>query len=594
MSGTGDSEVQQLRCRLKEAEESLQKAAQYGLQLLDGQLDLQNQLEEQRIEMTNAMEALEQEKYSLQREVELKGRMLDSLRSEFDAVRGQQKLLWEQQETQLERKHALELTEFKNKVERMKTELDEAQLNEKQLRHKLELQTEALHDKTEELRLLTERAHETMSSEMLELQVEKAELESAKTALQQELQEGLYKEQQLQLANTNLQRQLEHLREEKEEREKEAVSCFNALEKAREANQLLQVQLDQIMQQAQDPNSKGNSLFSEVEDRRAEMERQLISMKVQHQSLQKQHAFSKQQLHRMKVQIATLMQLQGSRADPRQLERLQSMLVQKNSEIEALMIKVRRLEKVEMTVKAQPSCAPSGETDSNDGTYYTDLLKMQLSNSVKDAERLGDELSLQRIKALSESQRVLELERKLFSTERALKLCQSDNVKLQVKLDELRLKYEPNEVNKARVQKRRREKLLVDVPPEGLEPKEEDTRTVEVDPAVSVREEPEEDPRLCTVERHPVAPLQPTQLPEPNPQMPRDSKCVRICEEPPITIPNPPRSPPVDCKIKTEEGEVEITVGDENRRATRKKHPISHEVIHVASERTMENQCAQQ
>ncbi|KPP66750.1 hypothetical protein Z043_114721, partial [Scleropages formosus] len=31
-----DSEVQQLRCKLKEAEESLQKAAQYGLQLLDG------------------------------------------------------------------------------------------------------------------------------------------------------------------------------------------------------------------------------------------------------------------------------------------------------------------------------------------------------------------------------------------------------------------------------------------------------------------------------------------------------------------------------------------------------------------------------
>lgn len=39
----------------------------------------------------------------------------------------------------------------------------------------------------------------------------------------------------------------------------------------------------------------------------------------------------------------------------------------------------------------------------------------------KDAERLGDELSLQRMKALSESQRALELERKLFSSERLLK-----------------------------------------------------------------------------------------------------------------------------------------------------------------------------
>lgn len=39
----------------------------------------------------------------------------------------------------------------------------------------------------------------------------------------------------------------------------------------------------------------------QLEDKRAEMERQLISMKVQYQSLQKQYAFSKQQLQRMKV-----------------------------------------------------------------------------------------------------------------------------------------------------------------------------------------------------------------------------------------------------------------------------------------------------
>jgi len=38
-----------------------------------------------------------------------------------------------------------------------------------------------------------------------------------------------------------------------------------------------------------------------VEDRRAEMERQLISVKVKYQSLQKQHAFTREQLQRMKV-----------------------------------------------------------------------------------------------------------------------------------------------------------------------------------------------------------------------------------------------------------------------------------------------------
>lgn len=62
------------------------------------------------------MQALEQEKYSLQREVELKGRMLESLRSEFDLVKNQQKHQMEQQQTLLERNHALELSDSKNKV----------------------------------------------------------------------------------------------------------------------------------------------------------------------------------------------------------------------------------------------------------------------------------------------------------------------------------------------------------------------------------------------------------------------------------------------------------------------------------------------
>lgn len=50
----------------------------------------------------------------------------------------------------------------------------------------------------------------------------------------------------------------------------------------------------------------------------------------------------------VQVQIATLMQLQGSRADPAQLERLQSMLSEKNGEIQNLMTKLQRLEKVEV------------------------------------------------------------------------------------------------------------------------------------------------------------------------------------------------------------------------------------------------------
>ncbi|XP_077104020.1 protein Spindly isoform X1 [Siphateles boraxobius] len=586
-----EDEIKMLQQKLQEREEALQKAGQYGLQLLYEKMDMHNKLEEQQIEMSSVIEALEQEKYTLQREVELKARMLESLRSEFDLVKNQQKHQIEQQQTLLERNHALELSDLKNKVEKMKTDLEEAQLAEKQMRHKLDQQSEALSSKTEELRVLTEHAHETMSSEILELQVQKMDMESAMASLEQELQEARYKEEQLHLANTTLQRQLERLTEEKEEREKEAVSCYNALEASRVANQDLQIQMEQVLQQAQDPNSKGNSLFSEVEDKRAEMERQLNSMKRQHESLQKQHALIKQHMHRMKMQIATLMQLQSNRADPAQLERLQFMLSDKNNEIESLMMKVRELEKEKTTATDQHPPAPSKEGEFMDETYYTDLLKMQISNSKKDAEKLKDELSMARMKALSESQRVMELERKLYGTEQALKQRHSDNMRLQFKLEELKMKYTPNEVNKAQVQKRRREKFPV--PEEKSAPSNENGATMDIEPSKGLSEHTEEKTLSHPIEKPVVILLQSAQPTEPNPVMPRESRSVRICEDPPVCISDAPRSPVSDSNSKKEDQTHHSSEEEENWRTERKKKKYQ-QPTHVNSEKTMANECAQQ
>ena len=62
----------------------------------------------------------------------------------------------------------------------MQTDLEESQLKEKQLRHKLEVQTVTLNNKMEELQALNERAQDTMSSEVMELQTKNMELEEFK------------------------------------------------------------------------------------------------------------------------------------------------------------------------------------------------------------------------------------------------------------------------------------------------------------------------------------------------------------------------------------------------------------------------------
>ncbi|KFO94314.1 Protein Spindly, partial [Buceros rhinoceros silvestris] len=462
-----------LRQQLKEAENERRKAAQYGLHLLESQSEVQNQLDQTRRELTEKTEKFEQDKYTLQREIELKNRMLESLSFECDSLKQQQNMQLDKQKEQLGRVYGQEISDLKNKLENLKAELDETRLSEKQLRHKVDLQKEIIAAKSEELRMMSDRVHETMSSEMLNLQIELTELESVKANVEEKLNELQYSKEQLELINSNLRNQLERLQGEKEEREKEVVSYCNALEKAREANQELQVQLDHAVQQSLDPTSKGNSLFAEVEDRRAEMERQLISVKIKYQSLQKQHAFTREQLQRMKLQMAALLQMKGSQAEFEQLERLQAMLEQKNGEIEDLLMRVRQLEKFKTLYEnMEESRGSSGSKggESEDG-YYADLLQMKLDNSNKETETLKNELSLQRMKALYESQRVLEVERKLFANERHLQACQSENMNLRVTLDELKMKYEPEELPKGIKIKKRREKIPVDTTCEYLDSK---------------------------------------------------------------------------------------------------------------------------
>ncbi|KAG8128760.1 hypothetical protein E2320_015544 [Naja naja] len=406
--------ISHLRYQLKEAEEERRKAAQYGLKLVESENLLQNQLDELQNDMVTITENFEQEKYTLQREVELKNRMLGSLNTEYETLKQQQTVQLDALRRQLETLHGQEIKELKNKVEKLKSELEEALLSEKQLKHKVDHLKDVIASKSEELHIMSERVQETMSSEMLSLELQLQSLEQGKTDLEERLHDLQYSKEQLELGNSNLTNRVARLEEEKEERERDLFSFCNSLEEAREMNRDLQVQLDHALQQAQDFPSQGNSLFAEVEDRRVEMERQLISMKGEHD----------------------------------QLERLQNMLQQKNGEIEELLMKLKQLEKsMKVSENSRELKLSNASEDAEfENGYYIDLLQMKLENSDKEKENLKNELSLQRMKALFESQRVLEMERKLSVTEKQLEACQSKNINLRVLLDELKIKYEPQDL----------------------------------------------------------------------------------------------------------------------------------------------------
>ncbi|XP_061643136.1 protein Spindly isoform X3 [Phyllopteryx taeniolatus] len=530
MSDTAaEDEKHYLQGQLRRKEEQVQQAAHAGLDLLNQLTETQTRLEEQRLEMTCVLEDLKQDKYTLQKEVALKTRLIESLQSEVDCLKKLHRQNMEDEKEKLERSHCTTINELNNKLMMLQSVLDESQLVEKQLKEKLEFQTNVLNNKMEELRVLNEDAHSSPTSELLDVQKKVLELENVKLELELTQKESQYREQQLQLTNSALQH---NLKQTTEERNKEAATWYAALEKSREVNRELQDHLETVLQQAQDPNSKGNSLFAELEDKRAEMEKKLISMKVQYESLQTQYAFNKQQLQRMKVHIATLMQLRCSRADPSQLDRLQSMLSEKNDEIHNLMNKIQRLEKVEVMLKTQESNAsPSEIGNGRDETFYTDLLKMKLDDAVKDVERVGAELSLQRMKSLSESQKALDLERKLFTKERLLKQAQSDKIRLQLQVEELQHKYEPKKTTDL-FQRRKREKVPVDTVPsfEGiaLDKGEQISKGADITHTVILHPETDKCPTGQT-----AFPRQGFDA------GPKSAKRVKICEGDPVLIPNP-------------------------------------------------------
>ncbi|XP_036851104.1 protein Spindly isoform X3 [Manis javanica] len=548
--------IADLRCKLKEVEEERLRAAQYGLQLVESQTELQNQLDKCRHEMMTMTENYEQEKYTLQREVELKSRMLESLSSECEAIKQQQKIHLEKLEEQLSRSHGQEVNELKNKLEKLKAELDEARLSEKQLKHKVDHQKELLSCKSEEMRIMSERVHESMSSEMLALQIELTEMESMKTTLKEEVNELQYRQEQLELLSTNLLRQVDRLKEEKEEREKEAVAYYNALEKARVANQDLQVQLDQALQQALDPSSKGNSLFAEVEDRRAAMERQLISMKVKYQSLKKQNAFNREQMQRMKSLC----------------ENMESKPAANSNALE-------------------------------DNTYYTDLLQIKLDNLNKENESTKGELSIQRMKALFESQRALDIERKLFANERCLQVSQSENMKLRAKLDEIKLKYEPEEKIEVPVVKKRREVLPVDMTtPNNICAVGEEVYRLpsQKEEAQSCPSNLEDNLQLekTVFINTPGVILSPHKDLSMDIQPMKEKKCVKLTGVPADSeglsersgnTPNSPRLA-AESRLQTEVKEGKEAARKLEKETCKKSHPI----LYVSSKSTPETQCPQQ
>lgn len=310
----------------------MQLAADIGQTFITKNADLEAELEATHKRYVSKMEKLEQELHSAKMKLECSTETEQSLSAELEHVKDQMARSKNECAThQAARKRLQSILDEKESVSLNHPSLAEVERLQRLVHH--------LEEQLSESRQMNERllAHETSSNVSLgDTSV------TAPSIREQELQcliEQLHAEvTELKAENRVL---LDRLTDT-EERLKTTLEDLSAqrvsLQVQEEESAELRAQLEALQAEQLDPRRRGNSLFSEVEDRRLKQEQELLSMRTRYRSLLEQRDFLKEQVRQSRNQMAlALLAGSCSKADTRQIRLLQESLTAANAEISRLM-----------------------------------------------------------------------------------------------------------------------------------------------------------------------------------------------------------------------------------------------------------------
>ncbi|XP_006820291.2 protein Spindly-like, partial [Saccoglossus kowalevskii] len=439
------SKIEMLKNELEIERSNVYKAAELGKQLLEDNQNLESRLESMRTDHVSRVEALEQEKYSLQLKVTTKENIERSLTGELEQIKElvqnakENEKDWKKKEAIQEKR----IKELENQNEALQTDLEQNNLIVEHLKETVSHQENLVKDAN--CKLKQQQNVSFNDEELVQLHQENSTLKNKMSSLQLELKHAKDTLQQVIASKEKIEKKIYSLHDEMEEKQILATSYYNALEKSREDVTDLQVQLDMVKMQTVDPDSKGNSLFAEVDDRRKTLEKKLITLKVEHDSLKEHYNIKKQQLMRLKGQIAALLQMSSHEADHSQLQRLQTALSQSRGEVQMLSEKLKNLEHLEGEVSLNRKLEDfhrqfPGET-LGDKKMFVEFLEEQLKCTKTELTDLKQELQTQRVLRMEATDKQWKTEKSLHQTEKTMEKIKAENMRLYMKSEELRQKY---------------------------------------------------------------------------------------------------------------------------------------------------------
>ncbi|CAG2227702.1 unnamed protein product [Mytilus edulis] len=172
----------------------------------------------------------------------------------------------------------------------------------------------------------------------------------------------------------------------------ECTTYCNLLEKARMENLELTTQLDVLMMEDEEKchDKKGNSLFSELDDRRVEAEKTLMSQKNTFETMKKKNEVLKQHNQKLKMQLFTAMGRGND--DSERVQQLQAQLEQERIERQQILEKVNKLEENQAKEKLTDKLSEFSHQITNQTGVDKDYIEY-LVNMLKSKEGEIEDLS---------------------------------------------------------------------------------------------------------------------------------------------------------------------------------------------------------
>jgi len=471
------SELESANNEARDFEGKMMKAALYGKELLDKNLELEAELEREK-----------QEKYETNLRFQAKCDIERSLNSELELLRENLKteeIKLEQLRENEEEKTSKREETLTARLSETEQELDIAKANENRLKILVETLESQLAETNSALNKSVD--DESFSNEVVELHQEKVQLIQDKQTLQLEVATV---NSQL----TGLQDQILSLKNLLEEKDNEIESVQIEISSYSKTIDNLNLQLVEVQGQLDaernmaggESSEKGNSLFSEVEDRRQAVEDQLSVVNSKYNAIKENYDVKVAELQKVKMHNSQLLSIAGGGSNNTEhVTRLEDMLAQEKKKVRQLMESLDQLGASTTNVKRSPHKEGTKEIGSNDGAPSRDVSLMDTNDSTvepsdhlqskeykymahmldeanKKQEELRDEVKRLVREGVDQSDKQQDMSRQLHNAEVSVKLLKSENYSLKMELENAKLKTD-NSTAQAKKQETKKRRIVEQV-----------------------------------------------------------------------------------------------------------------------------------